>query len=193
MIQDSLKLMSGKFGGGFYIRYIQDDVKKIGWLQLILRYEDESYKTVILYKNSFKETSTENDGIYNETKPKNNKDSKYIISWDGFTGSNTDWYMLEKYSSPNMPIPGKILWKLIHKNYESIPIVKIHKTLSIEGMYYEMAKLAIAYSKMQDYSFMNDKDRYFIPDYAFKKLALENNYTLNDIRCSFDMLALIKG
>ena len=143
-----------------------------------------------MYKNSFKETSTENDGIYNETKPKNNKDSKYIISWDGFTGSNTDWYMLEKYSSPNMPIPGKILWKLIHKNYESIPIVKIHKTLSIEGMYYEMAKLAIAYSKMQDYSFMNDKDRYFIPDYAFKKLALENNYTLNDIRCSFDMLGL---
>lgn len=51
-VAGSLKLMDGKFGGGFYIRYLQDSVRKVGWLEMIIVYPDKGFKRVRLFKNS---------------------------------------------------------------------------------------------------------------------------------------------
>lgn len=59
---------------------------------------------MILYKNSFKESALEGDGVHTHTKP-TNKNNDSIISWNGLS-VKSDWYLLDKYAAPNMPIPG---------------------------------------------------------------------------------------
>lgn len=119
------KLMNGKFGGGFYVSYLQDTGSKTGYLQLSIEYPDGQIKRVYLAKNCFKILENESDGLVKletegkEITPEMNKRLHY-----------GDFRALEKYETPNMPIPSKVLWKLIIDNYEKIPVVPVYRTLA---------------------------------------------------------------
>lgn len=184
--QDCLKLMKGKCGGGFYTRYLQDDTTKIGWLQLVIEYPDDTCKAVTLYKNAFREATFDSDGFLQNEKSSN---ARCVTEWD--TGKLGNPYILEKYASPNMPIPGQVLWDKIRENYENIPVVKINQTSPLEEVYQELIEAAGELSKTNGNEFMKKEDRCYIPKDLFDKIAEENKFNADDLKNNFDLMGLL--
>lgn len=182
--QKCLKLMNGKAGGGFYVRYLQDDRTKIGWLQFVIEYPDGTCKDIILYKNQYQETTFDSDGIWMENK----QNAKFVTAWR--SEKALDPYVLDKYESPDMKIPGQVLWNKICINYERIPVVKINQTSTIGEVYSELVSQAIEWSKMKPYEFMNENDRCFIPKEMFDQIAGENNFSVNNLKNTFDLMGM---
>ena len=86
-----------------------------------------------------------------------------------------------------MPIPGQIIWSLIYRNFEAIPVVIINQTSTLGEVYLEFAKQAMEFATVEGYEFMNGSDRYFIPAKLFKTIAEENNYNVSELKNTFDM------
>ena len=63
VLSNALKLMDGKYGGAFYVRYICDTGRGCGWLQLIIEYPTGMVQTQLLCKNVCKVSTYEEDGL----------------------------------------------------------------------------------------------------------------------------------
>lgn len=63
VLSNALKLMEGKYGGAFYVRYICDTGRGCGWLQLIIEYPTGMVQTHLLCKNVCKVSSYDEDGL----------------------------------------------------------------------------------------------------------------------------------
>ncbi len=63
MLSNALKLMDGKYGGAFYVRYICDTGRGCGWLQLVIEYPTGMVQTQLLCKNVCKISTYEEDGL----------------------------------------------------------------------------------------------------------------------------------
>lgn len=183
----SLKLMDGKLGGAFHVRYLQDDVKKHGWLELIIVYPDNTYKTIVLYKNALRMTQMDDNGVYYpEDKNGIIKNKFYDINSD-----HADWYALFAFEAPNMPIPAPAIWTLIKENYESIPVVKIHQTAPIEQVYLDLRRKAAEYAQNTPLQFMDAEDKFFIHTADFNEIAEAHGWNPQKVRVAFDTAGLL--
>lgn len=179
-LRNSLKLMDGKYGGSFNVRYVQDDVQKYGWLELLIAYPDGSVKNVLLFKNAFRQTDIDSNGVYRNT-------SKYsYINGD----KDCDFSFVDFYSAPDMPIPGRVLWNRIQENYARIPIVKIQRTRPLEAVYLELELLAATCAAGLGLEFMDTETCFYVTAKDFKKAAERSGWRQSDLCMEFDKAGL---
>ena len=185
-IGDAIKIMDGKFGGGFFVNYLQDTGRKTGHLQLILQYPDGQVKRIYLAKNCFKIANIEDDGIGEveangaEITPKLQESIKV-----------GDFRILEKYETPRMPIPSQVLWKLIVDNFEKIPVVQIYGTEDFVGMYYRLYNLAIAADAGSMTKYRENDVRFLVTKDELEEVATENGWTLSELRTELNLRGLL--
>lgn len=159
----SLKLMNGINGGGFYVRYLQDCVRKIGYLQVIIEYLDKSCISVTLFKNALREVCDDDKSSVYKVNVKEAEDQEKEMEKIGVKGLNEpietyaynagfvlpakfgDVHVFDAYSAPDMPIPTLEIWRRIVDNYTKIPVVQTHETSTLADIYWEMEQLALSY------------------------------------------------
>lgn len=187
-LHNSKMIMHGKYGGGFYVKFLQDAGSKKGWLMLIIVYPDGQYKSVVLYKNVFKETDLDSNNIGTITRGEVEVAPLLETSIE-----NGDYRMLEKYETPLMPIPAKAIWKQIVDNYSSIPVTTIYQTESVEGMYWELYRVAHEKANSNNFqdSFRENEVRFLVTKEEMETVAIENGYTLSQLRTEFNLLGLL--
>lgn len=139
VLNNALKIMDGKYGGAFYVRYICDTGRGCGWLQLIIEYPTGMVQTQLLCKNVCKVSTYEEDGL----------GAVEGISYDRYIRGEKTVYKpyiadsmrsgfydsLRVYERPNMPIPMRVLWQRIAENYAEIPTVELAIKSSIQDVY----------------------------------------------------------
>lgn len=139
VLNNALKLMEGKYGGAFYVRYICDTGRGCGWLQLIIEYPTGMVQTQLLCKNVCKVSNYEEDGL----------GAVEGISYDRYIRGEKTVYKphitdsmrsgfydsLRVYERPNMPIPMRVLWQRIVENYAEIPVVELTIKSSLQDVY----------------------------------------------------------
>lgn len=131
MLANSLKIMSGKQGGGFYVNYRFDKMNGFGFLQLMLEYPDGDVFAVPLCKNVGKpiETDEERNGvakarypITSETPIGLRNNPPLIIPSISGMGGYVQKDSFVQYERPDFPIPFDVIWKRIAALWEKIPI-----------------------------------------------------------------------
>lgn len=139
VLSNALKLMEGKYGGAFYVRYICDTGRGCGWLQLIIEYPTGMVQTQLLCKNVCKVSTYEENGL-GEVEG---------ISYDRYIRGEKTVYKphitdsmrsgfydsLRVYERPNMPIPMRVLWQRIVENYAEIPVLELTVKSSLQDVY----------------------------------------------------------
>lgn len=191
-IRNTLKIMDGKYGGGFYIKYIMDMGTCYSWLNLIIVYPDGNYKSVILYKNYFREADIEgSNGVY--TPPKNNGPKKTYtkVYWDG--NEKLERYTsLEQYEIPQMPIPARGIWQRIYENSSKIPVVKMNQTATLDQLVAELREWAKEASNGENQGFMDDANRSYVDTEEFRKIVENNGWSVSRARLELDMQGLLE-
>ena len=158
MLANSLKIMNGKFGGGFYVNYQFDKTNGFGFIKLILEYPDGDVFAIPVCKNVCKpiETDDERNGVAKakevvsvDAPPhiRNNRKEitpkissmKYYIEKEAFV----------KYERPDFPIPIEVIWKRIAELWEKIPIENWCYSFTYEEVY--QALLDVGESKVEQY------------------------------------------
>lgn len=131
MLANSLKIMSGKQGGGFYVNYRFDKMNGFGFLQLMLEYPDGDVFAVPLCKNVGKpiETDEERNGVAKakeklllEAPPQMRNNPREIIPSISGMGAYVQKDSFVQYERPDFPIPFEVIWKRIAALWEKIPI-----------------------------------------------------------------------
>lgn len=139
VLSNALKLMEGKYGGAFYVRYICDTGRGCGWLQLIIEYPTGMVQTQLLCKNVCKVSTYEENGL-GEVEG---------ISYDRYIRGEKTVYKphitdsmrsgfydsMRVYERPNMPIPMRVLWQRIVENYAEIPVLELTVKSSLQDVY----------------------------------------------------------
>lgn len=180
-LRNSLKLMDGRYGGAFHVRFVLDDVQKHGWLELLIAYPDDTVKSILLFKNAFRQTDTESNGIYHAPK-------KAGLRFDEY--QDCDLSFTNQYETPDMLIPSRVLWDRILEHYHEIPITKIHKTSSLETVYLDMAKLAATYAKGVGLAFMDTEECFSVATKDFKSIATRHGWEPSALAVEFDKAGL---
>lgn len=134
MLENSVKIMSGKFGGGFYVNYTFDRTNGFGYLKLMLEYPDGNVFAVPMCKNVGKpiETDEERNGVAKVTEspvrshevcwdPKK-KLAKIIPPISGMSRHVVKSAFVQ-YERPDFPIPMGVIWERIAELWEKLPIV----------------------------------------------------------------------
>lgn len=139
VLSNALKLMEGKYGGGFYVRYICDTGRGCGWLQLIIEYPTGMVQTQLLCKNVCKVSSYEEDGLgeVEGTSYDRYLSGEKTIYKPHITDSlRSGFYdLMRVYERPNMPIPMRVLWQRIVENYAEIPVMELTVKSSLQDVY----------------------------------------------------------
>lgn len=139
VLNNALRLMDGKYGGAFYVRYICDTGRGCGWLQLIIEYPTGMVQTQLLCKNVCKVSTYEEDGlgevdgISYERYPSGEKTIYKPNVKDSVRSGFYD--IMRIYERPNMPIPMRVLWQRIVENYAEIPVVELTVKSSLQDVY----------------------------------------------------------
>lgn len=187
-LRNSLKLMDGKKGGSFNVRFLLDNVQKYGRLELLIAYPDDTVKSVYLFKNAFRQTDTESNGVY-DYKFKDLSDSeKGKAIYGEYDGC--DYGFIRCFETPDMPIPAKNLWNRIIKNYDKIPVVTINKISSLETVYLDMAISAATYATEPGFDFMYTKESFSVSPEDFKAITTRHGWNPQDLRIEFDKAGL---
>jgi len=183
LLNKSMKIMEGKHGGAFYVRYIFDSSKGCGWLQLIVEYPTGAIQTRLLCKNVCKESTFEEDGIGEVVEKTTNgtRLAKPFWEWSRYVG---DYSIMRDIERPDMPIPLMQLWRRIQENYAGIPIVELEIKTSLEEVY---EKLLLIGSLQED---RNEGNYYLITKEELTKIAEECGYTLAEVRTEFALRGL---
>ena len=126
----ALKLMDGKFGGEFLVRYLYDVSTSAGWLQLIIIYPFGAVKKVLLKKNAACRAKWGHTGV--ETIGQGRDEFAPTRLYGRYSAPNG---LLTEFETPDMPIPFKVLWGKIIDNYEKIPIIPVHVCASFRDVY----------------------------------------------------------
>lgn len=192
LINGSLQIMKGRYGGGFYVKFLQDKGSKKGWLQLIICYPNNTCKSVILCKNVFKLTDVEDDNLGKvQTKFGNSVTEITPKVFDSLEYG--DYRILEQYEAPNMPIPAKALWKQIIDNYPKIPVVEIYQSEDIAGIYWELYRIANEAANSNNFleTYRENEVRFLVTADEMKNVATENGMSLAQLRTELNLLGLL--
>lgn len=192
VLSNALKLMEGKYGGAFYVRYICDTGRGCGWLQLIIEYPTGMVQTQLLCKNVCKVSSYDEDGlgevegISYQHKP----DGEMAVYKPHITDSMRSGFYdsLGVYERPNMPIPMRVLWQRIVENYAEIPVVELTIKSSLQDVY----EALIEYG---DDIVQRDVTRLgngyvLLTKSEVEKIVTEMGYTLQEVRTEFALRGL---
>lgn len=186
-----LKIMEGAFGGGFYVKFLQDEGSKKGWIQLIIVYPDNQCKKIRLCKNVFLEPQNDDENIGSiERGDDENKTTIMPTLTNSLEYGN--YRMLEKYETPQMPIPSDVIWKQIVDNFHKIPVTTISETETLEGVYWRLYQIALE-EKDNDQcaSYRVDENRFLVTKDEMRMVAEENGYSLSQIRNEFNTLGIL--
>lgn len=187
-----LKLMDGKYGGAFYVRYIFDTSRGCGWLQLLIEYPTGMVQTQLLCKNVCKVSSYEEDGLgevegicYDRYCSGEKTVYKPHIS-DSMRSGFYD--TMRVYERPNMPIPMRVLWQRIVENYAEIPTMELAVKSSLQDVYdglieYGEKLLSHDIRRMGNGYILLKKDE-------VEQVVSEFGYSLQEIRAEFAMRGL---
>lgn len=184
-LRNSLKIMDGKYGGSFNVRFVLDDVQKHGWLELLIAYPDDTVKSVFLFKNAFRQTDTESSGVYHIPEKKATRIYSFDEDYEG-----CDFNFTDKFETPNMPIPARALWNKIREHYREIPIVKIYKASPLTAIYLDMEKLAATYAKAVGFGFMDTEESFSVSTKDFRTIATRHGWEPSDLKVEFDKAGL---
>ncbi len=200
MLSDSIKLMDGKYGGGFYINYQFSSNSGKGFLQMIFLYPDGEIHAIPLCKNVCKEIVNEEfaDGVGNvkgvlpkeallPLKPTKLPD---IIPHILNSLSYGDYDAFQKYERPDYPIPMKVLWSRIIELWHSIPIVKCCESFSYEEVYREL--IEVGEEKVATNEALKDSTCVFLTREEIEKVADDMGYSFLIIRNVFERRRLWK-
>lgn len=191
-IQNSLMLMAGKYGGGFFINYVQDEGTAYGWYNFTIVYPDGSHKTLQLYKNHFTVTDVDHgNGVWVPApKSEYKKGRGYTyVDWDGPPNAE-NFSSMAAYETPQMLIPAKSIWRKILENSEKIPIVKISNTANIEQLLAEIQAWAEEESMEYGKGFVNTAKECYITKEAFQEIVEQNGWNFSRAKTEFDTLGL---
>lgn len=192
-IQNTLKVMDGEHGGGFYVQYVMDMGTCYGWLRLTIVYPDGEYKSILLFKNCFKETDLDSgNGVYVDSGKDYGKKLKggypKYYPWDGPLANN--YVSLTQYENPRMSIPSDAIWKKIVDHYHEIPIVKINHTGTLEQLITELRECATERSQEYGSGFMDDHEKCYISREDFERIAEDNGWAISKVKLEIEMLGL---
>lgn len=185
----TLKIMDGPYGGGFFVRYLQDDGSKYGWLELTILYPDDTFKKILLYKNALRQTSTDSDGVY--ARPVKNRDGTTYRVVRRMEKLDTDKLFLHRFERPDMPIPVDALTVRIKDNYGKIPISKVHDTSTLTEIYYDLYCRAKEYSNGISLAFMDSNDRFYVPSGDFNEIVEYHGWSKSKAKTTLTMLGLL--
>ncbi|MBQ7942760.1 MAG: hypothetical protein IJ326_01725 [Lachnospiraceae bacterium] len=189
--QGSLKLMDGKFGGAFYVKFLQDYGSKRGWLELIIVYPDGQYKRVTLCKNVMKETELGNENMVVISQKEKNGEKKNVMPRLKQSMEYGSFYELERYDTPQMPIPSKTIWKQIIEHYEKIPNEVVSVTVSFEEIYEQLYEIALRNNAIDiNGKFVTDT-RFIVTKEEMEKTAKNNNMKLSELRVELSRRGLL--
>lgn len=186
-IKGSLKIMDGRYGGGFFARYIINTGNMYSWLNLVIVYPDGLAKNIVLYKNYFKETDVESgDGVCTATPEKKRSN----LVWDIGDGDLRNFVQFPQYETPAMPIPAEALWERLCKNKRRIPYVYLHGASTTREIYEALKAAATELSMEYEKGFMVSSDRFLVEKPLFEEIVKEHGRIVCQIRTEFDMLDL---
>lgn len=192
VLSNVLKLMDGKYGGAFYVRYICDTGRGCGWLQLIIEYPTGMVQTQLLCKNVCKVSSYEEDGLgeVEGTSYQHKPDGEMAVYKPHIKDSMRSGFYdsLRMYERPNMPIPMRVLWHRIIENYSEIPVVELTIKSSLQDVY----EALIEYG---DDIVQRDVTRLgngyvLLTKSEVEKIVTEMGYTLQEVRTEFAIRGL---
>lgn len=139
VLNNALKLMDGKYGGAFYVRYICDIGRGCGWLQLIIQYPTGMMQTQLLCKNVCKVSGYEEDGlgeVEGISYERSYRGEKKVYKPQITDSMRSGFYdIMRVYERPNMPIPMRVLWQRIVENYAEIPVMELTVKSSLQDVY----------------------------------------------------------
>lgn len=187
-IRGAVKIMDGEYGGGFFARYMVNTGNMYSWLNLIIVYPDGLTKSIVLFKDCFKETDVENGNGVCNTKP----DKKYRTpSMRDFEEDDLDNFVtLPQYETPLMPIPAKALWERIYMNKRKIPYVYLHEASTTRELHEALKAAATEVATGCGNEFMLSSDRFLMEKPLFEDIVIEHGRNVCEIRTEFDMLGL---
>ena len=185
----TMKIMDGPHGGGFFVRYLQDDASKHGWLELTILYPDNSFQKILLYKNALRQTSTDSNGVY--MRPVKNRDGTICRVVRQMEKSDIDKLFLHRFERPDMPIPVEALAVRIKDNYDKIPVSKIHDKSTLTEIYCDLYCRAKEYSKGISFGFMDGNDRFYVPSGDFNEIVEHHGWSKSEAKTSLNMLGLL--
>lgn len=189
---DLIKIMNGKFGGGFYARYIFDKGTGYGWIQLIIEYPTREKIGIIINKNICSETTFDSNGVgmMNDFNRKSQIKDKMVLGKcipnmeKGFDGGDYDQFI--KYERPDMPIPIKVIWEQIIKRKQELPIHSINVHYSAE----ELIDAMIEFGEGKDSKY-KDEVGYYISRDEMARLCDEYGFTFNEARTILECKGLL--
>ena len=194
LLNKSIKLMNGKQGGAFYVRYLFDESRGIGWLQLTLEYPDGTLVGVLLCKNVCIETDTKDEGVGEvETTYGPARDvpsslrgkTKRIIPRLKNSQSYGEYGKFTKYERPDFSIPMDVLWSRIVELWEHIPIEKWTGSFKWQEVY----QVLLDIGENKDFEYKDEKCVYLTRS-EIEEVAEEMGHNFNDIRESFELRKL---
>lgn len=197
LLHNSLKIMEGKFGGGFYARYIFDNNYGTGYIQLLLQYPDGAVVPVPLCKNMCKIATDENAGVETAVE-KPHRIGKIDVYYstekckiitpkvkEGVEYSSyIDYFKFIKYERPDFPIPMKIIWERIVELWEQLPTTRINKVIDVEDVYISL--FAVGQNKAETDEVFADTQGVFLTKEEIEEVAFEYGYDFKDIRRIFE-------
>lgn len=198
LLHNSLKIMEGKFGGGFYARYVFDNNFGTGYIQLLLQYpKDGAVVPVPLCKNLCRLATDENSGVEEvpERYPQEFgrtlggtiiKGSFVTPAVKGGVANSSykDFSRFIKYERPDFPIPMGVIWKRIVELWEELPIVTTNKFVDIEDIY--LSLLTIGLNKAEEDEQYDDTQGVYLTRAEIEETVLEFGARFNDIRRIFE-------
>lgn len=192
-LPNAIKLMNGKYGGGFYAHYFFDKGSGTGWIQLTIEYPTGETIGVPICKNICKivedSSKTLGEGAsYSYVKKR--KDYQLTTKMKTLSRAESfnagDYASFQQFERPDMPIPIIVLWEQICKRWETIPIINIQPEYTPRDVYY--ALLDLGESKGEKY---RDDYGYFITSSEFKEICDEYELSFPLIRISFQYRGLL--
>lgn len=190
MLANSLKIMSGKQGGGFYVNYRFDKMNGFGFLQLMLEYPEGDVFAVPLCKNVGKpiETDEERNGVA-KAKAIMPSDAPFgmrnnpplIIPSISGMGRYMKKDLFVQYERPDFPIPFEVIWKRIAELWGKIPIENWCGSFSYAEVY--QALLEVGENKSEQYQ---DDVCVLLKREEIESVAEEMGYDFLNIRNVFE-------
>lgn len=198
LLHNSLKIMEGKSGGGFYAQYVFDNSCGKGYIRLLLQYPDGAVVPVPLCKNLCRLATDKNGGV--ETAPE-----MYHEEMEAFFRNSTklkrplitpkikeavmysskqDYSKFAKYERPDFTIPMGVIWKRIIELWEELPIITTNKAVDIEDIY--LSLLTVGLNKAEKDEQFADKQGVYLTRAEIEDVVLEFGATFNDIRRVFE-------
>lgn len=189
--RNSLKIMDGKYGGGFYARLVLDNVKKHSWRELVIVYPDKTSVTIFLFRNVFRKMPEDGNGFFVPPPIKSKRERELMYGmYEDSTKPYDDCELLKAYETPDMPIPCYTLATILSQ-LPTLPVVKIHDSISIEGLFAHMLSFVKGIAKVEDVEFVDNEDYFMMSTSQFRSVCSDCGWKPTEALREFEKAGLL--